>query len=118
MTTNLKLQPNSVNHIFNPNPFFFFLLTGDNNITMLYTYYFQILHHLQAMKMTFLELFLIFTFKNSKLAEKWTNLEKEKKQKKKLNYAEFVEFVFSKSVGRVCQTCKFKAFETPPSVLC
>ena len=37
MTTNLKPRQNSVNQIFNPNAFVFFLLTGDKNITMLYT---------------------------------------------------------------------------------
>ena len=36
MMTNLKSQQNSVNHIFNQNEFFFFLLTGDKDITMLY----------------------------------------------------------------------------------
>ena len=34
---NLKVQHNSLNQIFNPNAFFFFLLTGDHDITMLYT---------------------------------------------------------------------------------
>ena len=45
--------------------------------------------------MTFLELFLVCTFKDPKLAEKSTNLAEN--QKKKLNSAEFMEFVFSKS---------------------
>ena len=40
---------------------------------MLYTLYLHILHHLQAMKMTFLDLFLFCIFKDLKLAEKWTN---------------------------------------------
>ena len=67
-----------VNQIFNPNTIFFFLLTGYNKITVLYTYYLHILHNLQAMKMTFLKFFLICTFKDPKLAEKWTNLAKKK----------------------------------------
>ena len=70
MKTNFKLRQNSVNQIFKTNAFFFFLLTGDNDITMLYTYYLPILHHLQTMKITFLKLFLIFTFKGPKLTEK------------------------------------------------
>ena len=56
MMTILKLRHNSVNQIYNSNGFFFFLLTGDNDITILYTYYSHILHHLQAMKMTFYKL--------------------------------------------------------------
>ena len=52
MTTNLKLRQNCVNQIFYQNAFFFFLFTGDIAITMLYTYYLYVLHHLQAMKMT------------------------------------------------------------------
>ena len=95
MTTNLKLRQNSLNQIFNANAFFFFLLTGGKDITMLYAYYLHILHHLQAMKMTVLELFLICTFKDPKLAEKWTNLAEN--PIKKLNSAEFMEFVFTKS---------------------
>ena len=55
-----------------PNAIFFFLLTGDNDITMLYTWYLHILHHLQAMKMTFLKLFFICMFNDPKLAKKWT----------------------------------------------
>ena len=75
MTTNLKSRQNTVNQIFSPNAFFFsFWQASDKDITMLYTKYLHILHHLQAMKMTFLKLFLIFTFKGAKLAEKWTNL--------------------------------------------
>ena len=38
------------------------------------------LHHLQAMKMTFLKLFFICMFKDPKLAEKWTNLAKNPKK--------------------------------------
>ena len=76
-----------VNQIFNPNTIFFFLLTGYNKITMLYTYYLHILHNLQAMKMTFLKFFLICKFKGPKLAEKWTNFAKKKEE-------EFMEFVF------------------------
>ena len=74
MTTNLKSRQNSVNQILNPNAFFSFLLTGANDITMLYTKYLHILHHLQAMKMIFLKLFVIGTFKDANLAEKLTNL--------------------------------------------
>ena len=59
----------SVNQIFNPNALFFSLLTGDNDITMPVAKYFHILHHLQAMKMAFLNLFPFCTFKDPKLAE-------------------------------------------------
>ena len=45
-----------------------------HNITMLFTYYLHILLHLQAMKMIFLKLFLICTFKDPNLAENLTNL--------------------------------------------
>ena len=102
MTTNSKTQQNSVNQMFNPNAFFFFHLTGDKDITMLYTQYLHILHHLQAMKMTFLELFLICTFEEPKLAEKLTNLAENPK---KNNSAEFMEFVFSKSEGLLYKQC-------------
>ena len=47
---------------------------------MLYTKYLHILHHLQAMKMTYLELFLICTFKDPKLAEKRTKLAENPKK--------------------------------------
>ena len=40
-----------------------------HNITILFTYYLHILHRLQIMKMTFLKLFLICTFKYQNLAE-------------------------------------------------
>ena len=53
-----------------PNAFFFFLFTGDHDITLLYTQYLHILHHLQAIKMTFLKLFFIWTIKDPKVAEK------------------------------------------------
>ena len=55
-------------------------MTGDNDITMLYTQYLHILHHLQAIKMTFLKLFFICMFKDPKLAEKWTNLAENPKK--------------------------------------
>ena len=48
------------------------------------------------MKMTILELFLVCSFKDPKLAEKWTNLEEN--PDKKINSTEFIKFVFSKSV--------------------
>ena len=48
----LNYNKPAFNQIFNPNAFFFFLLAGDNGITMLYTKYLHILHNLQAMKMT------------------------------------------------------------------
>ena len=41
-----------------------------HDITMLLTVYLHILHHLQAMKITFLKLFLICMFKDPSLAEK------------------------------------------------
>ena len=56
------------------------------------------------MKMTFLDLFLICTFKDPKLAEKWTNLAEN--PKKKVNSAEFMEFAFSSSKDKLhpCKT--------------
>ena len=69
-----EIATNCVNQIFNLNAFFFFLFTGAtgyyHTICLVKTY----LYHLQTMKMTFLKLFLISTFKNSNLAEKLTNL--------------------------------------------
>ena len=52
------------------------------------------LHHLQALKMTFLNLFLVCTFKDPQLAEKLT---KFAVNPKKMNFAEFMEFVFCNS---------------------
>ena len=46
--------------------------------------------------MTVLKLFLVCTFKDPKLAEKWTILAGEKK----LNSVESMEFVFSKSAKK------------------
>ena len=57
-----KLQQNSVNQIFNQKAFFFVLLTGDNDITMPYTLYLLILHHLQAIHRTFSVFFTIFCY--------------------------------------------------------
>ena len=90
MTTNLKLQQNRVNQIFNPNAFFLFLLTNDKDITMLYTYYLQILHHLQAMQMTFLISYL--HVQGSKIVGKMDQFGGNFKTK--LNSA---ELIFSKS---------------------
>ena len=45
-----------------------------HDITMLLTYYLHILHHLHAMKLLFLNLFLICMFKDANLAEKLPNL--------------------------------------------
>ena len=59
-----------VNQIINPNAFFSSFWQGLHDITMTFTYYSHILHHLQAMKMIFLKLFLICTFKDENLAEK------------------------------------------------
>ena len=56
------------------------------------------------MKMTFLKLFLICTFKDPKLVEKWTNFTEN--PKKKLNSAEFMEFVISKSGHRVAMSVR------------
>ena len=42
---------------------------------------------MQAMKMTFLKLFLICMLKDPKMAEKWTNLTENPKEKKKVEYA-------------------------------
>ena len=75
MMTDLKLQQNSANQIFNPNAFY---------IT----------------KMTFLELFLICIFKDIKLAEKWTN---SAEIPKKSWTPEFMEFVFSKGDYNECK---------------
>ena len=49
------------------------------------------------MKMTFLKLFLICTFKDPNLADKFIDLAEN--LKKKLNSTQFMEFVFSKSAG-------------------
>ena len=62
---------------------------------MIFTEYLNILHHLQAMKITFLKLFQICMFKNPNLADIFTNF--AEKREKKLNSAEFMEFVFFKS---------------------
>ena len=96
----LKLRQKSVNQIFNPIAFFFFLLTGDKDITMLYTQFLHILHHLKAMKMTSLELFLICMFKDPKVAKKMDQF--GGKSNKKLNTVAFMEFVFSKSDKHSC----------------
>ena len=61
---------------------------------MLFTEYLNSLNNLQAMKMTFFNLFLIRIFKNRNLADIFTNLA----EKKKMNSAEFMEF-FSPSLS-------------------
>ena len=53
--------------------------------------------------MTFLELFLICTLEEPKLAEKLTYLVEN--PKKKINSAEFMEFVFSKAEGLLYKQC-------------
>ena len=53
------------------------------------------LHHLQAIKMIFLQLFLIHTFKDPNWAKNLINLAENLFFK--FNSAEFMEFVFSKS---------------------
>ena len=57
-------------------------------------------YHLQAMNMIFLTLVLICTFKDPNLAENLTNLSTN--LFKKLNLAEFMELVFSKSGHLYC----------------
>ena len=47
--------------------------------------------------MTFIKFFLICIFKNTCLAEIFTNFAENQKI---LNFAEFMEFVFSKSAGQ------------------
>ena len=76
----LKSRQNSVNQIFNPSAFFLFILTGDNDITILYTKYLHILHHLQAIQIKSFKLFFICTIKDPKLAGKWTNMAENPKK--------------------------------------
>ena len=53
ITRNLNLRHNSINQIFNLDAFFFFFLTVATWCYCVFTEYLNILHHLQAMKMTF-----------------------------------------------------------------
>ena len=54
------------------------------------------------MNWSFLKIFLIYTFQDPTLAEKWNNLAKNNKRKRKLNSDELMEFAFSKSdVGAI-----------------
>ena len=97
MTTNLKSQQNRVNQIFNPNAFFFFLLTGYlkgyyHAIYIVFTYYTSFAGYEDDI----LELFLICTFKDPKLAGKWTNLAEN--PKKNLTPQSSWSLFFSKSV--------------------
>ena len=51
---------------------------------MLFTEYFNILHHIQALNKKFLKLFLISMFKNPNLADIFTNITEKKKEEKKV----------------------------------
>ena len=62
---------------------------------MIFTEYLNILHHLHAMKITSLKLFLICMVKNPNLADIFTNFvekEQKKEEEEKNNSAEFMEF--------------------------
>ena len=63
-----------VNQIFNPITFFSLPFDRCYMIIPCYLDSISYLHHLQAMKITFVKLFFICTFKNLNLAEKFTNL--------------------------------------------
>ena len=80
--------------MFNPNAFFFFFLT--EALCYHHAIYTLLLHHLQAMKMRFLKLFLIQKSKFGGNVYKFCG-----KSKKNLNSAEFMGFVFSMSVSHV-----------------
>ena len=62
---------------------------------MVFTWYLQNLHYLEAVKIVFFKLFLIYIFKNNILAENWT---KAGEIGKKLSLGEFVELNFCNSV--------------------
>ena len=63
-----------------------------HDITILFTKYFNILHHLQTMKMIFLKVFLTCTFKDPNLAEKFTNLAENLFKKVDLHWVQGVCF--------------------------
>ena len=71
--TNFKLQQNTINQIFYPHAFFFFLLTGATRyyhaIYIVFTYF----PSCTGYEDDFLKLFLICTFKNQNLAKNFTN---------------------------------------------
>ena len=95
ITKNLKLWQNSVNQIFNPNAFFFFFLT----VAICYYYdIYIVLKYFASFtgnKVTFLKLFIIQRWQ--KYLQIWQKIQK------KLNCAEAMEFVFSKSGGSYIQ---------------
>ena len=67
--------------------------------------------------MTFLELFLICTFKDPKLAEKWTNLAEN--PIKKLNSAKFMDFIFpSLGGGSLANTKSLPPYNIDPKRPC
>ena len=74
--------------IFNQNAFFFFLLTGDNDITMLYTSF-------TGYEVHIFEVISYLPDQGSTIGGKMDQF--GGKSKKMLNSAEFMEFVFSKS---------------------
>ena len=94
MMTNLKLRQNSGNQRFNPSAFFFFPLTGDNDITIL-PYFASFTGYKDDM----LKVFFYLHVQGSKIGRKMDQF--GGKSKNKLNFAEFVEFVFSKSGNAV-----------------
>ena len=74
MMTNLRSQQNSVNHIFNQNEFFFFLLTGDKDITMLYTLFTGYEHDI-------LRVISYLHFQRSKIGRKMDKFGRKSKKK-------------------------------------
>ena len=89
--TKLKLEQEYVNHILNPNAFFFFLLTGEDITKLLVLF----LHNIQAMKMILSELFLICTSKDNFFCRKtgliWRTIWK------KINPVVLMKFAFYNS---------------------
>ena len=93
--TNLILRQDSLIQIFNPNAFLFFLLTGDtcyhHAIYMVFTYFAPFTSY----EDDFLEVISNLNVLESKFDGK--NFKFGGKSFKKLNAAELMEFVFSKS---------------------
>ena len=107
ITTNLKSRQDCVNQIFTQMHYFSSFSQVLHDITMLFTYNLHILHHLLAMK----KIFLICTFNNWNLAEKFTHLA-ELLEKVELCEVHGVH-VFSRSdLLKSCASCNFSLFRT------
>ena len=91
----MKLRQNSVNNIFNPCAFFFFLLTGTawyyHAINMVFTYFASFTGYEDDIS----EVISNLHDQGSKFGGKFYKM--GGKYFQKLNSAEFMEFVFSKS---------------------